>query len=41
MPACRPDRSLPPLPAGSYRAVVFAVSPGLPVPPPVSVTVTP
>jgi hypothetical protein len=40
-PACLADGSLPPLPAGRYELMTTAVSPELPVPAPVAVTVTP
>lgn len=36
-PACTPDGTLPPLPAGDYRAVLVSQAPLLPVPPPVTV----
>lgn len=41
MPACEQDGSMPPLPAGRYQATTVSVSPDLPVPARVPVTVTP
>lgn len=40
MPACERDGSMPPLPSGRYHATTVSVSPDLPVPTSVSVTVT-
>ncbi|SES48915.1 hypothetical protein SAMN05216199_0245 [Pedococcus cremeus] len=41
MPACERDGSMAPLPAGRYQATTVSVSPDLPVPARVPVTVTP